>query len=141
MLGRAWAERRADVLLGSIPPVDWPDVWGAADNGPLPMTDVDPRDLHTLSLMAEHAAAERWRELLKIHRADEDAEDEEQESEAFAVHLLEQLSSDLPRGLVARRDGERVYIEELATGRETTVDSLAHAWRVVAEWSEHTRPA
>lgn len=140
-LGRVWAEQRAEALLGTIPPIDWPDLWTPADNRKLSFPQCDERELRALTRIAEHEAAERWRELLRVHRADEDAEDEEQALEVDARHLYEALAGDLPVGLVARQSGERVVIEELATGREMTVHSLADAWKVVAEWSEHMRPA
>lgn len=140
-LGRVWAEQRAEALLGTIPPIDWPDLWTPADNRKLSFPQCDERELRALTRIAEHEAAERWRELLRVHRADEDAEDEEQALEVDARHLYEALAGDLPVGLVARQSGERVFIEELATGREMTVHSLADAWKVVAEWSEHMRPA
>jgi len=141
--GRAWADRKLDRLVDVVPAVHWPDYWRREDDEPLPIAEgeVDAVERDALRRIAEHAAAERWRQFLVQQRFEEDAEDEEQDLEVRAAQLLAVLRPSLPAGLRAQQAGERVYLEEVATGREHTVTTLAHAWRVVAEWLEHTSPA
>lgn len=142
-LGKVWAEKRVDRLMDVVPAIHWPDQWRPEDDEPLPFgpEEVGTREREILRRIAEHAAAERWRELLTRHRFDEDAEDEDQDLLVFANRLLEMIQPGLPEGLIARQAGERVVLEETATGREHTVTSLPNAWRVVAEWLERTSPS
>jgi hypothetical protein len=140
-LGRSWAEQKAETLR-ELPAVDWPDIWEPRPGTELPFAkELSAAERESLLRVAHHEAAERWAELVTAEREIEDAADEEHDQEAEAIQLFEGLRDDLPAGLEARRDGPRVYLEDLATGRETTVTSLEHAWKVVAEWLEHTRPA
>jgi hypothetical protein len=135
--GHSWAERKVEALDGEIPAIDWEDVWLAEWAEPLPFDarEVDDRDRPGLLAIANHAAAERWGELVTRHRTEEDYEDEEQDEEAEAEKLLEAVQNDLPRGIVADRDGARVYLRDEA-GMERTITSLQHAWLAIAEWEE-----
>lgn len=136
--GRAWAEQKAEALEEEIPGPAWPDTWNPDWAGPLDLGP-GPVDEHVRAgvlAVANHAAAERWRELVRAQRDLEDVEDDEHESEAQALHLLEVLERDLPPGLQVGHDGGRVYLVD-ADGTERTVESLEHAWRVVAEYEEH----
>lgn len=135
--GHSWAERKADTLLGEIPAHDWPDVWEDAWNPKLPFreSEVVAGDVKGLVAIASHAAAERWRELLREHRGEEDVEDEELDTEAEAERLLQAIRRDLPEGLHADREGERVMLLD-RDGFERTVKTLEQAWRIVAEYEE-----
>lgn len=135
--GHSWADRKAEALDGEVPAVDWAEVWlpAWAEALPFAATEVDDHDHRGLLAIANHAAAERWAELVAQHRAAEDYEDEELDEETQAEKLLEAVQNDLPHGLTADRDGARVYLRD-GGGMERTITSLAHAWRVIAEWEE-----
>jgi hypothetical protein len=136
--GRLWAEQKADMLRGNIPAMDWPELWLEKWAGKLPFdaSSVAPRDRAALLAAANVAAARRWGELVEQCRESEDVLDEETDEEADAVQLYEAVRAGLPRGLVAGRDGPRVYLEDTLHGTEHTVRSLEDAWRVVEEWRE-----
>ncbi len=135
--GRAWAEQKADMLRGNIPAFDWPDLWQERWAGALPFDDSLPsRDRTALLAAANVAAARRWGELVEQNRDSEDVPDEENDEEADAVQLYEAVRAGLPRGLLAGRDGPRVYLEDTLHGTEHTVSSLEDAWRVIEEWRE-----
>lgn len=135
--GHSWAERKADALDGEMPAIDWPDMWSPSWAEALPFSplEIDDHERSGLLAIANHAAAERWAEIVARHRADEDYEDEELDEEAEAAKLLAAIQNDLPQGLIADRDGARVYLRDEA-GMERTVTSLPHAWRAIAEWEE-----
>lgn len=135
--GHSWAERKAGNLDGEVPAIDWADVWRPSWAEALPFSprEIDDHERQALLALANHAAAERWAELVAQHRAQEDYEDEELDEEAEAEKLLETVENDLPQGLVAGRDGARVYLRD-GGGMERTITSLSHAWRVIADWEE-----
>lgn len=139
--GRSWAETKADMLRGNIPALDWPDLWQEGWAGALPFDESStaPRDRAALAAAANVAAARRWGELVEQCRESEDVPDEETDEEADAVQLYEAVRAGLPRGLIAGRDGPRVYLEDTLHGTEHTVGSLEDAWRVIEDWRErHT---
>lgn len=137
--GRSWAELKAETLeAGDVPALAWPDVWNPAwaprlELGP---GSVDDRARAAALAVANHAAAERWREIVRERRESEDVEDEEHDAEASALRLLSSLRDDLPPGLWADHDGARVFLVD-GEGAERTVRSLDHAFRVIAEYEEH----
>lgn len=137
-LGRLWAEQKAEMLRGSIPALDWPDLWQEKWGGKLPFDEsaVAPREWTALLAAANAAAARRWGELVEQCRDSEHVQDGETDEEADAVQLYEAVRAGLPRGLVAGRDGPRVYLEDTLHGTEHTVGSLEDAWRVIEEWRE-----
>jgi hypothetical protein len=137
--GRSWAELKAETLeAGDVPAVAWPDVWDPAwaERLELGPGAVDDRARAAALVVANHAAAERWRELIRDRRDAEDLEDEEHDAEASARRLLGLLRDDLPPGLRADHDGARVFLVD-DDGGERTVQSLEHAFRVIAEYEEH----
>jgi hypothetical protein len=125
-------------LSAEISPHDWPDAWRMEWEQALPFRgpEIEAGERNSVAAIARHAAAERWSELLIEARAGEDVEDDEHDLEAEAERLLSQIGTDLPPGLEARRVGERVVLAD-DEGFERTVQSLEHAWRVVAEFEEH----
>lgn len=135
--GFGWAEEKAEALQGEVPAVDWPDFWDPEWARTLPFRsgEVGEHDVETLRAIANHAAAERWAELVSERREMEDAADEEIDAEANAVRLFETVQDSLPQGLHLRREGERVCLLD-AAGIERTITSLAQAWHVIDEWKE-----
>lgn len=136
--GRLWAEHKADLLRGNIPALDWPDLWQEkwAGSPAFDEAGVAPADRAALLAAAHVAASRRWGELVELCRESEDVPDEETDEEAGAVQLYEAVRTELPRGLVAGRDGPRVYLEDTLHGTEHTITSLENAWRVIEEWRE-----
>ena len=134
--GRRWAEDKADILEGNIPAFEWPDVWRAEWDGELPEIngDVPEPARRVLRDEAHHAARDRWLELVIDRRRLEDVSDEEHDEEARAVQLVQALRDDLPQGLRVDHDGPRVFVADIATGTEMTIESLSHAWKVVEGW-------
>jgi hypothetical protein len=139
-VGERWAENRADLLDGDMPAIDWPESWSTDWDGELPEALASlPRAERELLLSEAHrAAAERWGELVLERRDEEDWVDEEQELEARARALFESVRADLPGGLVAQRDGPRVFLTDENTGEELTITSLPHAWIVIETWRERS---
>ncbi len=137
-VGRTWAEAKADVLRGNIPAGNWPDLWQDKWAGQLPFDEagLQQRERSALLAAANVAAAKRWAELVEQSRETEDLPEEENDEEADAIQLYEAVRAGLPRGLLAGRDGPRVYLEDTLHGTEHTVTSLEDAWRVVEEWRE-----
>jgi hypothetical protein len=135
--GHSWAERKAETLEGTFNAIHWPDSWQHEWGDPLPLLDGEAPvgDLEALMATAQHAASERWEELVREHRYQESADEEELDYEARAVGLLEALEKALPEGLRVDREGERVFLVD-ALGREQTILSVPEAWRVVDDWRE-----
>jgi len=146
-VGCAWADQKAAVLETGMLPDQWPDVWD-----PLWISDTEAAhwassigaetsslsDFEAFKLTAHHAAGERWAELVDRAREAADEKDAELEAEEAATALVGALRRDLPPGLIVSADGPRVYLLD-DSGMERTVTSVAHAWRVVADWKEsHT---
>jgi hypothetical protein len=135
--GHSWAERKADALEGTFDAIHWPDRWQQEWGDRLPLLDGEAPagDLEALMATAQHAASERWAELVRDRRYQEGTDEEEWDYEARAVGLLEALEKALPEGLRVDREGERVYLVD-ALGREQTIVSVPEAWRVVDDWRE-----
>jgi hypothetical protein len=136
--GRRWAEDKADVLEGSIPAVEWPDVWRVEWDGELsePRRELAAEESRVLRDEAHHAARDRWLEIVIDRRRLEDVEDEDHDEEARAFRLVRALRDDLPEGLRVDHDGPRVFVADITTGNEMTIESLSHAWKVVEGWKE-----
>lgn len=136
--GRGWAEAKAEILRGSVPALDWPDLWDDAENPALPFAphEIEERERRDLGQVASHSAHERWRELLTEQRDLEALEQEDHELEAGALRLEKALRDDAPPGITVGRDGSRVYLVNTATGAERTVDSLETAFRAIEDWAE-----
>jgi hypothetical protein len=134
--GHRAAERKAEALDGVIRAVDWPAVWQAEWGGSLPFDEaLDLRATETLLAVMNHAAAERWQEILEEHRIAESSDEEEVDLEVEAVRLFERVRDTLPRGLTAVRSGERVYLIDEG-GMERTISSTEQAFNVVDEWKQ-----
>jgi hypothetical protein len=139
-LGERWARRRADLLDGDLPAMDWPESWSPEWDGELPkeLASLPHSERALLLTEAHRAAAEQWGEIVLDKRDDEDWVDEEQDLEAQARALFETLRADVPSGLAVARDGPRVFLTDLNSGEERTITSLGSAWQVLQDWSERS---
>jgi hypothetical protein len=69
-------------------------------------------------------------------KAERGGEDGGEEGEAGAVQLYEALRGHVSAGLSVRREGARVYLQDVSDAGETTVAPMAEAARAISDWQE-----